>query len=101
MVMQQTNEIGIRMALGAQKRDILRLVVRHGMRLVMAGAAVGLLGAWGVTRLMDSLLYGITPRDPVTFFGVTGLLVAAALLACYVPACRAAKLDPMVALRYE
>jgi predicted permease len=101
MVMQQTNEIGIRMALGAQKRDILRLVVRHGMRLVMAGAAVGLLGAWGVTRLMDSLLYGIAPRDPVTFFGVTGLLVAAALLACYVPACRAAKLDPMVALRYE
>jgi putative ABC transport system permease protein len=101
MVMQQTHEIGIRMALGAQKRDILMLVVRHGMRLVTAGAAVGLLGAWGVTRLMDTLLYGIAPRDPLTFLGVTGLLAAAALLACYVPALRAARIDPMVALRYE
>jgi putative ABC transport system permease protein len=75
--------------------------MRHGMRLVTAGAAVGLLGAWGVTRLMDTLLYGIAPRDPLTFLGVTGLLAAAALLACYVPALRAARIDPMVALRYE
>jgi putative ABC transport system permease protein len=101
MVMQQMHEMGIRMALGAQRRDILRMVIAHGMRLVIAGSAAGLLGAWGVTRLMQSLLYGIAPWDPVTFAAVTGLLSGAALLACYVPALRAARIDPMAALRYE
>jgi predicted permease len=101
MVIQQTHEIGIRMALGAQRRDILGLVIKHGMRLVFAGSAIGLLGAWGVTRLMHSLLYGVAPVDPLTFVAVTGLLSGAALLACYVPAMRAARISPMTALHYE
>ena len=101
MVMQQTHEMGIRMALGAQRRHIVALVVIGGMRLVLAGAAIGLVGAWGVTRLMQSLLYGIAPCDPLTFIVVTGLLSGAALLACYVPAMRAARIDPMSALHYE
>jgi putative ABC transport system permease protein len=101
MVMQQTHEIGIRMALGAQKHDILKLVVRRGMQLVAVGAVAGLLGSWGVTRLMGSLLYGVAPSDPLTFAAVTAVLVVTALMACYIPALRAAKVDPMVALRYE
>ena len=101
MVIQQTHEIGIRMALGAQRRDILGLVIKHGMRLVFAGSAIGLLGAWGVTRLMQSLLYEVAPVDPLTFVAVTGLLSGAALLACYVPAMRAARISPMTALHYE
>jgi putative ABC transport system permease protein len=101
MVMQQTHEIGIRMALGAQKRDILKLVVRRGMQLVTIGAAAGLVGSWGVTRLMGSLLYGVAPRDPLTFAAVTAVLVVTALMACCIPALRAARVDPMVALRYE
>ena len=78
-----------------------RLVVIGGMRLVLAGAAIGLVGAWGVTRLMQSLLYEVAPGDPLTFAVVTGLLSGAALLACYVPAMRAARIDPMSALHYE
>jgi len=101
MVMQQTHEIGIRMALGAQKHDILKLVVRRGMQLVTVGAVAGLLGSWGVTRLMGSLLYGVAPSDPLTFAAVTAVLVVTALMACYIPALRAARVDPMVALRYE
>jgi putative ABC transport system permease protein len=101
MVMQQTHEMGIRMALGAQRHQIVALVVIGGMRLVLAGAAIGLVGAWGVTRLMQGLLYGVTPGDPITFLAVTALLSGAALLACYIPALRAARIDPMAALRYE
>ena len=101
MVMQQTHEMGIRMALGAQRHHIAALVVIGVMRLVLAGAAIGLVGAWAVTRLMQGLLYGVAPADPVTFLAVTALLSGAALLACYVPAVRAARIDPMAALRYE
>jgi len=100
-VVEQTHEIGIRMALGAERRDILGIVVRRGMRLVAIGAVAGLAGAWSVTRVMSSLLYGVAPRDPLTFAAVTAILVATALLACYVPALRAARVDPIVALRYE
>jgi len=101
MVTQQIHEIGIRIALGAQRRDMLAQVLLRGARLVSIGAAIGLPVAAIVTRLMASLLYGVSPRDPVTFFGVSLVLVVAAMLACYVPALRATRVDPMVALRYE
>ena len=101
LVTQQTHEMGIRMALGAQRRHILGLVIAGGMRLVLAGAAVGLVGAWAVTRLMQGLLYGVAPVDPITFLTVTALLSGAALLACYIPAMRAARINPMSALHYE
>lgn len=100
-VNQQSHEIGIRMALGAQPLDVLRLVVGQGFRLAAAGIVIGLAGAFGFARLMASLLYGVTPTDAVTFISVTGLLCLIALVACCIPARRAMRVDPMVALRYE
>jgi ABC-type antimicrobial peptide transport system permease subunit len=101
VVSERTHEIGIRLALGAQRADILKMVLRQGLSLAIAGAAAGLLGALIVARLMAGLLYGVAPTDPPTFLGVALLLALVALAACYIPARRAMKVDPMVALRYE
>jgi putative ABC transport system permease protein len=100
-VAQRTNEIGIRMALGAQTRDVLRLIVSQGFKLVLLGLTIGLAGAFAVTRVISSLLFGVTTKDPLTFVAVAVLLAFVALLACYIPARRAARVDPMEALRYE
>jgi predicted permease len=100
-VTQRTREIGMRMALGAQPGNVMRFVMGQGMRVVLVGAGIGLVGALALARVLRSLLFEVAPTDPATFVCVTLLLSAVALLACYVPACRAARIDPMVALRQE
>ena len=100
-VNQRTHEIGVRMALGAQSGDLLRLVIRQGMRLVVIGVALGLAGAAAISRVVSSLLFGVSPLDATAFVGVSMLLAVVAMLACYLPARKAMKVDPIIALKYE
>jgi putative ABC transport system permease protein len=101
VVAGRTREIGLRMALGAQTGNVRSLILRQGMSLALIGAAIGLAIAFGTTRLLKSVLYGVDATDPTTFLGVTFLLGTVALLACWIPALRASRVDPMVALRAE
>ncbi|HKV48358.1 MAG TPA: FtsX-like permease family protein, partial [Candidatus Acidoferrales bacterium] len=98
---RRTHEIGIRMALGAQQKDVLGLVLRHGMKMALAGVAMGVAGALAVTRLLQTLLFSIKASDPLTIASAAVLVAFVALLACYIPARRAMRVDPMVALRHE
>jgi putative ABC transport system permease protein len=100
-IRQRTHEIGIRIALGASRRDVLRLVIVRGLRLVVPGVAIGVAGSFAATRLLGTLLWGVTPTDPFTYVVAIVTLVAAAMLACYLPARRALFIEPMVALRHE
>jgi putative ABC transport system permease protein len=100
-ITERTHEIGIRMALGAQSSDVLRMIVGEGLKLIAGGVLLGLAGAFALTRIMSSLLFNVSAVDLPTFFAVSALLSVVALLACYVPARRATRIDPMIALRYE
>lgn len=100
-VSRRTREIGVRVALGAATGDALRMIVGQALRTIVIGVAIGVIGSLALTRTVESLLFGVTATDPLTFGSVTLLLVGAALLACYIPARRATKVDPTVALRYE
>ncbi len=101
LVNQRTREIGVRMALGAQRRDVMELVLAQGAKMALVGVVIGMLASLGLTRLMANELFGVTAHDPLTFAAVAILLMVVALLACYIPARRAMQVDPMVALRYE
>src|SRR5262249_48492350 len=100
-VSQRRQEMGVRIALGAQQRDVLRLVVGQGLSLAAVGVCAGLVGAFGITRVIASLLYNVTPTDPISFGGVSVFLAAIAAVASYIPARRAMKVDPIVALRMD
>jgi len=98
---QRTQEVGVRIALGAQHADILRMALGEGMRVVVIGLASGLVGAAMMTRFFRSMLFNVAPTDPVTFFSVSAILASVALFACYIPARRATRVDPLIALREE
>jgi putative ABC transport system permease protein len=100
-VTQRTHEIGIRLAIGARPRDVFRMILGHGMKLALIGVGFGLLIAFGVTRFMSTMLFGVEPTDATTFGAITAILIGVALLACYVPGRRATKVEPTISLRYE
>ena len=100
-VAQRTNEIGIRMALGARGGDVVRLIGTSGVRLALAGTVLGAVGAFALTRFLSGMLFGVSSLDPLTFLAMAATLIAVTLFACYIPARRASRVDPLVALRYE
>ena len=100
-VTQRTHEIGIRMAVGARPRDVFAMIIGHGMKLALIGVGIGLIGAFALTRLMASMLFGVEPTDAMTYGSIAALLIGVTLLACYLPGRRATKVEPTISLRYE